>query len=233
MKVVAGTTPYSAATVAVTTLTAGGQVGRETIGATTLRMAPQASGSILLNGGSTLTLNGDLTVDNYGFLPASAPTTATIGGGTLELQRQSAAGGPANRNFNVTADGPGADDLVVSSVISDGALGSMSNLVKNTGAASRMVLTGANTHTGTTVANTGALQIENSASLGSVLPNEIQNYVVSNVLGAATGQYSLTFNAATTSNLDFNASADEVQAALNALPTIGGVGRQCQRRQCD
>lgn len=224
IKIVAGTTPFAGATLAVTTLTQGGLAGRETIGAPTLRMAPQATGNISLSVGSTLSLNGDVTVDNYGGLPAAAPTTATISGGALELQRQSAAGGPANRNFNVTSDGPGADDLIVTSVVSDGALGSMSNLVKSTGAASRLVLSGANQHTGATVATTGVLQIENAGALGATLPNEIQNYVVNNALGAATGQYSLTFNAATTANLDFNASADEVAAALNALSTIGGAG---------
>jgi autotransporter-associated beta strand protein len=222
--VVSGTTPYAGATLAVTTLTQGGLAGWETVGPTTLRMAPQASGSIALGSGSTFVLNGDVTVDNFGAVSGAAPTTTAISGGTLALQRQSATGAALVRNFNITADGPGAIDLAISSTIIDGAAAGVSNLVKATGAASRLVLSGDSQHTGTTVAGPGSLRIENSNALGATVPSEVQAYGINNALGAASGQYSLTFNAATTVNLNANASADQVAAALNALPTIGGAG---------
>jgi autotransporter-associated beta strand protein len=74
------------------------------------------------------------------------------------------------------------------------------------------------------VAGPGSLRIENPNALGATVPSEVQAYGINNAIGAASGQYSLTFNAATTVNLNANASADQVAAALNALPTIGGAG---------
>ncbi|HMZ17883.1 MAG TPA: putative Ig domain-containing protein, partial [Blastocatellia bacterium] len=43
-------------------------------------------------------------------------------------------------------------------------------------------------------------------------------------LQAGSGSYSLTFNGQTTNSLPFNATAAQIQTALNALSTIGGVG---------
>ena len=81
---------------------------------------------------------------------------------------------------------------------------------------------GANAHTGSTSVSNGILQAEKPTAFGTVLPDEIQTYVVNNVLGAATGQYFLTFNAVNTANLDPRATADEVAAALNAILPVGG-----------
>jgi hypothetical protein len=41
---------------------------------------------------------------------------------------------------------------------------------------------------------------------------------------AKAGQFKLTFNGSTTSDLAFNATIGQVQSALNALPSIGGAG---------
>lgn len=49
--------------------------------------------------------------------------------------------------------------------------------------------------------------------------NEVQVVTVNN---ASWGQFRLTFNGATTSNINYNASAYTVRAALSALATIGG-----------
>ena len=230
LKVLAGTTAFGAVTPAVTTLTTGGVLGHETIGTTVLRVANQGAGNISLQPGSKLGLNGtgpigDLTVDTYGAVPL-AVVGAAITGGTLELRQQSSNGIAANRSFTV-ADIPGAaDDLRIDATIADGSLGSISAFNKTGAGASRLVLggLGANTFAGSTTVTAGILQIEKGTALGTTLPDEVQNYIVNNVVGAASGQYTLTFNAATTAGLDPRATADEVAAALNALATIGGVG---------
>src|SRR6185295_7035365 len=43
-------------------------------------------------------------------------------------------------------------------------------------------------------------------------------------VAGSSGTFTLTFKGATTGLLAFNATANEVQTALNLLPTIGGVG---------
>lgn len=222
LKVLAGTTPFAAVTPAVTTLTTGGVAGHETIGATTLRVATQGAGNISLQLGSRLGLQGDVIVDTYGALIAAA-SGAVITGGTLELRQESSTGAAANRTFTV-ADTPAADDLRIDSTLTDGALGSVSSFNKAGVGASRLVLGGAgtNAHTGSTSVSNGILQAEKPTAFGTVLPDEIQTYVVNNVLGAATGQYFLTFNAVNTANLDPRATADEVAAALNAILPVGG-----------
>ena len=48
--------------------------------------------------------------------------------------------------------------------------------------------------------------------------NEVQQM---NIVGATSGQFTLTFNAATTGDIDFNATAAAVQTALEGLATIG------------
>ena len=48
--------------------------------------------------------------------------------------------------------------------------------------------------------------------------NEVQQM---NIVGATSGQFTLTFNAATTGDLGFNATASAVQTALEGLATIG------------
>ncbi len=224
LKVLAGTIAFGAVVPAVTTLTTGGVAGHETIGATTLRVAPQGAGNINLQAGSRLALQGDVVVEMYGAMNAAA-MGAVITGGTLELRQESANGAAANRTFTVV-DTPVADDLRIDSNLADGALGSVSAFNKAGVGASRLVLggPGANTHSGSTTVSNGILQVEKATAFGTVLPDEIQNYTVNNVVGAASGQYTLTFNAATTTPLDPRATADEVAAALNALPTIGGVG---------
>ncbi len=50
--------------------------------------------------------------------------------------------------------------------------------------------------------------------------NEVQKLTVA----AISGTFTLTFGAGTTAALPYNASASEVEAALNALATIGGAG---------
>jgi hypothetical protein len=63
------------------------------------------------------------------------------------------------------------------------------------------------------------IQVTNNGPTGLGV-NEVQTVSI----GGAAGTFSLTFNGQTTSSLAFNATAAQVQTALAALSTIGGVG---------
>jgi autotransporter-associated beta strand protein len=107
------------------------------------------------------------------------------------------------------------DTLTVNGVISqDSALASFGLIKVGPG---RLTLTQANTFTGITTVNDGWLRVQNEGALGSVASNEVQTVAVFGV----TGTYSLVFNGQATVNLAATASAATVQAALEALPTIG------------
>src|SRR5262249_16842536 len=80
-----------------------------------------------------------------------------------------------------------------------------------------LVSTAANTYTGATLINEGALNIQNAQGLGAVV-NEIHTVTLS---GPPTGTFPLTFSGKTTSSLSANSTAAQVQAALEALSTIG------------
>src|SRR6185295_6599291 len=63
-------------------------------------------------------------------------------------------------------------------------------------------------------------ELNNLSSIGGVA--EVQTFTLS---GSTLGTYTLTFNGQTTSPpLAFNSSAATVEAALNALSSIGGAG---------
>ena len=84
-------------------------------------------------------------------------------------------------------------------------------------------------YTVTEVANTSGVtgpsggeftNVASSATFAVGAVNEVQSLAIS----GASGTYTLTFNGQTTAALAFNATALSVQAALNALTSIGGVG---------
>ncbi|MBX9580938.1 MAG: autotransporter-associated beta strand repeat-containing protein [Gemmataceae bacterium] len=94
------------------------------------------------------------------------------------------------------------------------------------GGAGVVELTAANPYAGLTVVDDGILRITNRLALGSTGP-EVQSVLV---LGTS-GTFTLTFNGATTVPLAFDvpasggvSPADSLQNALNALPSVGGVG---------
>ncbi|MFO0936551.1 MAG: hypothetical protein U0798_08580 [Gemmataceae bacterium] len=82
-----------------------------------------------------------------------------------------------------------------------------------------VVLQNADAYSGKTVVDQGVLRFQNPLSLGTTR-NEVQT--ISNFL--SSGTYTLTFNGATTAPLQANATTAQVQAALNGLPSISGVG---------
>ncbi len=106
--------------------------------------------------------------------------------------------------------------LLVFTGVSGGLTGSVS---ANSG---ELALAGTNTYRGTTFVNQGILLLENSLALGSPGVQEVQTLT----LAGSSGTFTLTFNGQTTGPLDVTSPtlAADVQNALNALPSIGGVG---------
>ncbi len=151
---------------------------------------------------------------------------------------------PVNSVSPNTGDTIGVDSgsqLTISNVISDGS--QTLNLTKE--GSGTLILSGANGYKGTTFVNTGALQAANNLALGTpgappsngtqVMDGaELQLSAASEVqqitVTGSAGIFVLTFNNASTPGtvaqgaLLFNATAAQVAAALNALPTIGGAG---------
>ncbi len=116
--------------------------------------------------------------------------------------------------------------LTVTGVIADGTLPADISIQGG----GELNLTGSNTYHGTTTVSQGILTIENPTALGSGPTAQVQTI---SLPGAAVGgtQYRLSFNGYTTpvaSPIIYTGSvlADEasIQAALDALPSISGVG---------
>jgi autotransporter-associated beta strand protein len=83
-----------------------------------------------------------------------------------------------------------------------------------------VALTGPSTYRGNTYVSQGVLTVGNSQALGASGGPEIQQYTVGN-----SGTYTLSFNGYTISTpLAYNALPSTVQAALDGLLSIGGVG---------
>ncbi|MBA2227575.1 sialidase family protein, partial [Thermogemmata fonticola] len=88
----------------------------------------------------------------------------------------------------------------------------------NTG---ELVLAGDNTYRGTTYVRQGVLTIAHNKALGGIGASEVQTVTLG---GSSSGSFTLTFEGHSTSALPFGATAAQVESALNALPSIGGVG---------
>ena len=90
-----------------------------------------------------------------------------------------------------------------------------------TGNTGELVLSGNNTYRGTTYVKQGILTITNGKALGGIGGSEVQTVTLG---GATGGTFTLTFDGQTTTALSRNATAPQIQTALNALSTIGGAG---------
>jgi autotransporter-associated beta strand protein len=167
-----------------------------TAGTFTLSYNGQATGALAFNA-------SNLTVQNAvnALLPAGGSvvvTSAAISGGLIYTI-----------NFNGTVSGGAAIPLTVTSV----------------GGATAIA-----TSDGTFVQSLGALELDGSTANFNVLSEglflngpgtpEVQTINVS----GTQGTFTLTFNGQTTSVLPFNATDVVIQAALNGLASIGGVG---------
>ena len=83
------------------------------------------------------------------------------------------------------------------------------------------MLAGANTYRGTTRVKQGILTITKSGALGGIGGPEVQTVTVG---GATGGTFTLTFDGQTTGPLNRNATAAQVENALNLLSSIGAAG---------
>ncbi|MDW8244843.1 MAG: hypothetical protein RMJ88_16695, partial [Thermogemmata sp.] len=98
---------------------------------------------------------------------------------------------------------------------------SLSVGLPGTGNTGELVLAGDNTYRGTTYVRQGILTITNSKALGGIGASEVQTVTLG---GSSSGTFQLSFGGYTTPALPATATAVQVQSALNALPSIGGVG---------
>lgn len=114
-------------------------------------------------------------------------------------------------------DGIAGSQLSILGTIRDVRLGENPTLVKL--GQGDVVLSGANVHGGVTEVREGVLVVRNANALGT-LTSDTQTVTVND----SAGTFTLTFNDHTTVTLDGDASAADVQTALNDLPSIGGVG---------
>ena len=130
----------------------------------TLTLGGGASGTtaqVTIGAGGELKLGGNVTYSN-----TNHPNGASITGGTLSLL--------GDRTFAVNDSTGAAEDLTISAIIQNGD-GTARSLTKTQ--AGTLVLSGANTYTGSTIVSNGTLKlgasgvIPNGAGLGNVTVN--------------------------------------------------------------
>jgi autotransporter-associated beta strand protein len=218
----------------VTESVRGGLDSVETIGAITGMLGEDVSTDIDIAAGTTLTLNANLTYNPFPGSDANAASvpSARIGGaGQLGmLSALHSAGGIRTITLN---DGPAADDVVITATLSDGPAGMQAGMQKDGAGVSRMVLnptSGGNLLTGQVIVNSGFITAESDNALASVRTNEVvrvtpnipdEQQTITFSAPPTAGTWLLTFNGYTTMPLAWNATAAQVQSALETLPNIG------------
>ena len=112
-------------------------------------------GALAMTGGSVTTGGGKLTLN--GDVIGNANLTSAYISGNLDM-------GSATRTFTI-ASTVGINDMVISAVVSSGS--GAFGIIK--AGAGTLVLSGANTYTGTTTINVGVIDIQNNTALGTTL----------------------------------------------------------------
>jgi autotransporter-associated beta strand protein len=139
--------------------------------------------------GAKLILGGDVTFTGNSTNTSTVLIDAIKGSGRQGVIELTAAT-PGNRTFNI-GNGAATTDLRITAALLDGA-GGASNLVK--AGAGTLALSGANTYSGNTAVNAGALTLDQSGSLTFYIgANGVNN--------AVTGSGTVTFNGSF--NFDF------------------------------
>ncbi len=146
-----------------------------------LRFNQVQARTITLSGGATLTTGGILNTSTV------AANASTITGGTLK--------GAAGKDLVVIQnDTNGAGAMTIGSVIADN--GSATGLTKAGGGT--LILTGANSYTGATRVNAGALQFSTLGNLGNggpiILTSGTLQYATGNTLDLSTSGRTVTFS---------------------------------------
>ncbi len=172
-------------------------------GITVLNESLRLSGSGIFGTGALESLGGanrwesNVTLGSFpGFSPATIPPTA-VSIGVL----------PTGVNDNLTIDG------IIGQIA--GTFG-----INKVGGGN-LVFNNSNAYGGVTTVAGGVLRLQQPGALGNLPTATVQTVTVT----GAAGNFTLTFNGQTTQPaLSFNATAAQVQSALNALPSIAGLG---------
>ncbi len=166
----------------------------------------------VVSSGATLQLQGGinvstdaLTLNGIGANPAGGALESVSGVNTWSA--------PITLGSTSSIGADASSTLIINQAISDNSNGFGVNKV-GTGTV-QYAGTTSNAYTGLTQVFAGTLQLNKTATL------DTQAVALT---GTSTGTFSLTFNGQTTSPLAFNATAVQVQTALNSLSSIGGVG---------
>ena len=214
-------------------VTAGGLITSSN-GAVVLDDGNQVTGPVSLAGGSVIfssqagyTLGG-LTID-YGISSLTTFYGVATTGGAAELRSGGAVTQLLDSTGEITASslllksvGGGASSFTLNNPINDVTTiaGNVNGALSYTDANS--LATG--TLGGTVGVTTNGAPISLTALNGGLLTIASAEEVQTVTTGGGAGTYTLTFNGQTTAALAFNGSEASVEAALNALSTIGGVG---------
>ena len=169
-------------------------------------------GSLELDGdptgvGANMSVAELLTIAGDGLAPGNAGALNNVSGNNTYTA-------PVVLGGAATIGAGAGTTLTTAAGVQDPALVNAARLRK--AGAGTVVFPIANPYAGKTVVDQGVLRILDPHALG-VVRSEIQNVQVL----ATTGSFALTFAGQTTAAVPFNATAAQVQAALNALPAIG------------
>ena len=183
-------------------------------------------GGTITGGTFTLTFTNPTTSVSATTLPISWNSNPN----TLDANIQKALNALPNVPANSVAISTIAPDLYVapdSRLSVTGAISDLdipTDLVMNGGG--ELLLAGDDTYRGNTLVNEGTLTVANGAALGSGASSEVQTVTLTGPVPNAT-KFTLTFNGASTMAIPYTGTAGDaasVQAALDELATIGGVG---------
>jgi autotransporter-associated beta strand protein len=173
----------------------------------------------VVNAGGTLELDatlGSLTFPEVLLLGSDG--SGNIGGLTSAIGDNTYSGAitlSANSSFGATV----GNTLTVTGLISDPTPQTVPAPRLRKADLGTVVFPNSNQYSGQTIVDEGVLRFQNPLSLGTTR-TETQSLSIF----LTAGTFTLTFNNAISSPLAFNATATDVQTALNALATIGGVG---------
>jgi autotransporter-associated beta strand protein len=170
--------------------------------------------------GNHLTLNGMGNTTAYNYNSPGAHIAALTNFSDDNMWR-----GPITLGSNTAIDSDSGSRLTLYGNIDDstnlGPLGSSLAIAGDAATDGKLVLAGNNIYRGTTTIGMGTVNLQNGAGLGVPSTPEVQTLTVS---GNLNGTFTLTFNGQTTASLNATAPPAQVQAQLNGLLTIGGVG---------
>jgi autotransporter-associated beta strand protein len=184
----------------------------DAVGSLTLGGSTSTSAAAVTTGGGTLTLGGDVT---YGTIYSPTICLGATISGKLDL-------GAASRTFTVNDSPAAGDDLTVSADISAGA-----GLGLTKAGAGVLVLSGANTYTGTTTISAGTLSVAADNNLGGANPLVFDGGAL-RVTGTALtdfGTHTPTFNAGKTVTLDIAAAGNTFTVSQVLNQTTGGLAK--------